>query len=143
MNVTLLVWLASFAGVAVLLGLTMYGLICLSDLENDFINPHDSATRINAGVNPEAAIQAALTALYLVTGNWLSFLYSVPMLAYNVRLYMRGEQRVHVTDIFSQLSLRKKVFLLKLFYYLIFFVFVIYSLVKIVVILAVADEGGP
>ncbi len=43
----LLVWLVAFVLQSGLLGTCMYKLIQLSDLENDFINPHDAARNFN------------------------------------------------------------------------------------------------
>ena len=50
MNFTFLVWLLALLLTAALLGITMYTLISLSDLENDFVNPHDSSVSINRWV---------------------------------------------------------------------------------------------
>ncbi len=50
MNFTFLVWLLALLLCAALLGITMYSLISLSDLENDFVNPHDSSVSINRWV---------------------------------------------------------------------------------------------
>ena len=50
MNFTFLVWLLALVLCAALLGITMYSLISLSDLENDFVNPHDSSVSINRWV---------------------------------------------------------------------------------------------
>lgn len=86
MDAALIIWCLSFLLVAVLLGITMYGLICLSDLEHDFINPHDASTRMNQFALPELGIQAALTVLYLVTWKWFLLLYNAPMLAYHAHV---------------------------------------------------------
>mmetsp|Transcript_23034 Transcript_23034/g.78476 ORF Transcript_23034/g.78476 Transcript_23034/m.78476 type:complete len:83 (+) Transcript_23034:243-491(+) len=40
-------WAICFFLEGALLGVLMYTLICLSDLEKDFVNPHDSSARIN------------------------------------------------------------------------------------------------
>eukprot|EP00271_Cylindrocystis_brebissonii_P021388 TRINITY_DN7579_c0_g2_i2.p1 TRINITY_DN7579_c0_g2~~TRINITY_DN7579_c0_g2_i2.p1 ORF type:complete len:142 (+),score=30.84 TRINITY_DN7579_c0_g2_i2:440-865(+) len=122
-----LLWLISFLVVAALLGIVMYMLICLSDLENDFINPHDSTLRINKFLLPEMVLQGSLTALYLVTGRWFMFLFNVPLLLFHLRLYLRKEYLVDVTEVFNQLPYEKKLRLVKLFFYLAFFVLVIYS----------------
>eukprot|EP00271_Cylindrocystis_brebissonii_P021387 TRINITY_DN7579_c0_g2_i1.p1 TRINITY_DN7579_c0_g2~~TRINITY_DN7579_c0_g2_i1.p1 ORF type:complete len:157 (+),score=33.08 TRINITY_DN7579_c0_g2_i1:440-910(+) len=125
-----LLWLISFLVVAALLGIVMYMLICLSDLENDFINPHDSTLRINKFLLPEMVLQGSLTALYLVTGRWFMFLFNVPLLLFHLRLYLRKEYLVDVTEVFNQLPYEKKLRLVKLFFYLAFFVLVIYRLVE-------------
>ncbi|KAL0049820.1 hypothetical protein WJX82_010520 [Trebouxia sp. C0006] len=48
--INLLVWLLAFLMQAGLLGIVMYSLISLSDLENDFVNPHDSSAALNKWV---------------------------------------------------------------------------------------------
>ncbi|KAH6758364.1 Cornichon family protein [Perilla frutescens var. hirtella] len=61
-------------------------LMCLADLEFDYINPYDSASRINRVVLPEFITQGVLCFLFLVTGHWFMSLLCVPYLYYNVRL---------------------------------------------------------
>lgn len=59
-------------------------LMCLADLEFDYINPYDSAIRINQVVLPEYVIQAGLSLLFLLTGHWIMALLCAPYLYYNV-----------------------------------------------------------
>lgn len=61
-------------------------LMCLSDLELDYVNPYDSSSRINAVVIPEFALHGLLSLIFLVSGHWLMFLFCVPTLYYNARL---------------------------------------------------------
>lgn len=44
---TVALWALAFGGQAALLGAAMYGLVVLSDLEADFVNPHDCAASLN------------------------------------------------------------------------------------------------
>lgn len=60
--------------------------MCLADLEFDYINPYDSASRINQLVMPEFITQGVLALLYLFTGHWFMALLSVPYLYYNMTL---------------------------------------------------------
>eukprot|EP00897_Mesotaenium_endlicherianum_P006738 jgi/Mesen1/6092/ME000031S05365 len=143
MTWTFLLWLLSFVFFAALLGIDMYLLICLSDLENDFINPHDATSRINVWVFPEMALHGLLTACYLVTGRWLMWLLNMPLLLWHARLsvageleevtwfwYVRKEYRMDVTEVFSQLAYEKKHRLLKLFIYILLFIIVIYRWIE-------------
>ncbi|KAG6382821.1 hypothetical protein SASPL_157468 [Salvia splendens] len=105
-------------------------LMCLADLEFDYINPYDSASRINQVVLPEFITQGVLCFLFLVTGHWFMSLLCVPYLYYNVRLggscrnenavdtlgYHRRQHLVDVTEIFNLLSWEKKERLFKLGY---------------------------
>jgi hypothetical protein len=61
-------------------------LMCLADLEFDYINPFDSSSRINKVIMPEFVLQALLSVLFLLSGHWAMFLLSVPMVYYNYTL---------------------------------------------------------
>ncbi|KAF9615347.1 hypothetical protein IFM89_022998 [Coptis chinensis] len=108
--------LLSFFFLISILGIVVYQLMCLADLEFDYINPYDSASRINRVVLPEFIAQGVLCLLFLVTGHWIMFLLSVPYLYYNARLYMRRQHLVDITEIFNQLNWEKKQRLVKLVY---------------------------
>ncbi|XP_071707556.1 protein cornichon homolog 4-like isoform X3 [Rutidosis leptorrhynchoides] len=101
----------------------MMQLMCFADLEFDYINPYDSASRINFVILPEFITQGVLCLIYLLTGHWMMFLLSLPYLYYNVRLYTRNQHLVDVTEIFNQLNWEKKQRLFKLGY-LIFLLFI-------------------
>ncbi|RRT74284.1 hypothetical protein BHE74_00025930 [Ensete ventricosum] len=88
--------------------------MCLADLEFDYINPYDSASRINKVIYPEFVLQGALCLLFLLSGNWLMLLLCVPYLYYNVRLYQQRQHLIDVTEIFNQLNREKKRRLFKL-----------------------------
>lgn len=90
--------------------------MCLADLEFDYINPYDSASRINKVILPEFITEGVLCFLYLVTGHWIMSLFSVPYLYYNLRLYTRREHLIDVTEIFNLLEWEKKKRLFKLGY---------------------------
>jgi len=61
-------------------------LMCLADLEFDYINPFDSSSRINKVVMPEFVLQVLLSVLFLISGHWAMFLISAPMVYYNYTL---------------------------------------------------------
>ncbi|KAI9076664.1 hypothetical protein K1719_041429 [Acacia pycnantha] len=119
----LFAWLISFFLLIALLVIVTYQLMCLADLEFDYINPYDSSSRINKVVFPEFIVQGVLCLFYLVTGHWVMSLFCAPYLYYNVRLYRRREHLVDVTEIFNSLSWEKKQRLVKLFY-LVFILFI-------------------
>lgn len=125
-----LLWLLSFIFVIALLGFVVYQLICLSDLEFDYINPYDSTSRINRLVIPEFVIQGVLCLLFLFTGCWFMCLITAPLVYYHVQLYVRRKHLVDVTEIFNLLNAEKKYRIIKLVYYLILFFIVIYRLVS-------------
>lgn len=112
----LLAWILFFFILIGLLVLVVYQLMCLADLEFDYINPYDSASRINKVILPEFITEGVLCFLYLVTGHWIMSLFSVPYLYYNLRLYTRREHLIDVTEIFNLLEWEKKKRLFKLGY---------------------------
>uniref|UniRef100_A0A1D1XI01 Protein cornichon 4 n=1 Tax=Anthurium amnicola TaxID=1678845 RepID=A0A1D1XI01_9ARAE len=114
MEASVFVWLAAFFMLFGLLGLLVFQLMCLADLEFDYINPFDSASRINGVIMPEFVLQGLLSVLFLLTGHWLMFLFCVPTLYYNVILYQRRQHLVDVTEIFNLLNREKKRRLIKL-----------------------------
>ncbi|KAL2650673.1 hypothetical protein R1flu_018801 [Riccia fluitans] len=141
--VELTLWLFSFFGVAGLLGIVVYQLMCLSDLEFDYINPFDSASSINKFVLPEFILHGALCTLYLFTGYWVVFLLNLPLAYYHTRLYMSKRHLVDVTEIFNHLSKEKQYRLMKLGFYLVLFFIVIYKLVVAAVLLILEHDRGP
>ncbi|KMT12241.1 hypothetical protein BVRB_5g101860 [Beta vulgaris subsp. vulgaris] len=114
----LFAWLISFFVIIALLVVVVYQLMCLADLEFDYINPYDSAIRINQVVLPEYVIQAGLSLLFLLTGHWIMALLCAPYLYYNVTRYMNNQHLVDVTEIFNLLNWEKKKRLIKLGYLL-------------------------
>ncbi|XP_068651140.1 protein cornichon homolog 4-like [Aristolochia californica] len=112
----LLVWLLSFFLIVGLIGLVVYQLMCLADLELDYINPFETAARVNGTLKPEYVIQGVLCLAFLVTGHWLMFLFCLPYLYYNLRQYRQNQHLVDVTEIFNMLSWEKKQRLIKLAY---------------------------
>ncbi|KAM3308685.1 Protein cornichon -like protein 4 [Capsicum baccatum] len=109
-------WLLFFFILVALLVMLVFQLMCLSDLEFDYINPYDSASRINGVVLPEFITQGVLCLLYLITGHWFMSLLCVPYMCYNYRLYTRRQHLVDVTEIFNLLNWEKKQRLFKLGY---------------------------
>ncbi|GFP82271.1 probable protein cornichon homolog 2 [Phtheirospermum japonicum] len=103
--------------------------MCLADLEYDYINPYDSASRINKAVLPEFVTQGVLCILHLITGHWVMSLLCVPYAYYNVTLYSRGRHLVDVTEIFNQLPWEKKIRLYKLGYLVIFLALTIFLMI--------------
>lgn len=118
----LFAWLISFFILIGLLVIIVFQLMCLADLEFDYINPYDSASRINKVIIPEFFTQGGLCLFFLVTGHWFMALLCVPCLYCNVKMYMDNQHLVDVTEIFNMLHWEKKKRLFKLAY-LIFILF--------------------
>ncbi|CAI9775719.1 unnamed protein product [Fraxinus pennsylvanica] len=109
-------WLLFFFILIGILVMLVFQLVCLADLEFDYINPYDSSSRINKTVLPEFITQGVLCFLFLMTGHWVMSLLCIPYLYYNVRLYMQRQHLVDVTEIFNLLSWEKKQRIIKLGY---------------------------
>ncbi|XP_019189436.1 PREDICTED: protein cornichon homolog 4-like [Ipomoea nil] len=114
--VDLFAWLLSFFLLVAILGLLLYQLMCLADLEYDYINPYDSASRINKVVVPSFIAEGMLCILHLIVGHWFMCLLCLPYLYYNFKVYTRGRHLLDVTEIFNQLPWEKKIRLYKLGY---------------------------
>ncbi|KAJ4794220.1 hypothetical protein LUZ62_045466 [Rhynchospora pubera] len=136
----LILWVWALVSVMSLVGLCLYQLITLSDLEFDYINPFDSSARINAVVIPEFLLQALLCASFLLTWHWFSFLLALPVTCYHLNLYLKRRHLVDVTEIFRSLNSEKKYRIIKLALYVTLFVIVIYRLVLTAVTLLMDDE---
>ncbi|KAM3322933.1 protein cornichon 4 [Capsicum chacoense] len=103
--------------------------MCLADLESDYVNPYDSAAEINIIVVPEFVLQGALCFLHLVMGHWLMCLACLPYLYYDVKVYTGRRHLLDVTEIFNQLPWEKKIRLYKLGYLGILLVFSIICMI--------------
>ncbi|KAK9058958.1 hypothetical protein SSX86_021575 [Deinandra increscens subsp. villosa] len=119
----LIAWLFSFFILIAVLALVLYQLMCFLDLETDYINPYELATKINNIMLPEFITQGVLCVLHLVTRHWIMFLFCLPYLYYNVNLYVHRRHLVYATEVFGELSREKKQRIFKLVYlaFLLFF----------------------
>ncbi|XP_024389696.1 protein cornichon homolog 1 isoform X1 [Physcomitrium patens] len=127
MEMDFILWLLCFFAVVSLLGVLVYQLMCLSDLEFDYSNPFDSSVNINSCIVPEFFIHGTLGCTYLLTGHWWLFILNVPLAYYHTSLYLRKQHLLDVTEIFSHLGREKKYRLVKLAFYLLLFVIVIFK----------------
>ncbi|KAI4356809.1 hypothetical protein L6164_000797 [Bauhinia variegata] len=125
----LFLWLLTFFFILGLLCLLGYQLILLVDLEFDYINPYDTAARINNVVLPEFITQGILCFILLISGHWFMFLVSLPYLYYNVRLYITRQHLVDVTEIFNQVKWEKKQRFFKVGYLVMLFLFSLFWLI--------------
>ncbi|XP_022030193.1 protein cornichon homolog 4 isoform X1 [Helianthus annuus] len=110
----LIAWLLSFFILIAVLALVLYQLMCFLDLETDYINPYELATKINSITLPEFITQGVLCFLHLVTRHWFMFLLCLPYLCYNVNLYIHKRHLVYATEVFGELSREKKQRIFKL-----------------------------
>ncbi|EPS74239.1 hypothetical protein M569_00515, partial [Genlisea aurea] len=111
-----LTWLLFFFILIAILVMVVFQLMCLADLEFDYINPYDTASRINKVVLPEFITQGVVCVVFLITGHWVMSLLSLPYLYYNAKLYLGRKHLIDVTEIFNELNWEKKQRLVKLGY---------------------------
>ena len=105
----LFLWILAFLVLGAVMGINLYALICLSDLQADLINPHDCAGRINKLVMPEIIAHAAAAGLMMLCGSWSMILVNGPLIAWHVRQVGRNQHLADVTEIFNQLDKEKSV----------------------------------
>jgi len=124
-------WLYLFAVLmaAGLLFAMVFYIIMFSDLECDYINPIDLCQRLNAFVLPEMGAHAFLTVLFLLSGQWLSLFWNLPLLAFNVQKVQQQNHMYDATEIFRTLSVHKKESFIKLGFYLISFFYYLYRMI--------------
>lgn len=131
-------WLYILAVVvnAVNLFLQVFFTIMYSDLECDYINPIELCNKLNKYIVPEACIQGALTLLFLINGQWFSFLLNLPILAYDANKIYNKNYLLDATEIFRTLSKHKKESFIKLGFHLLMFFYYLYRMIAALI----ADE---
>lgn len=125
----LLLWLVCFLINIAVIALNLYQLLTLSDLEDDYINPYDSASRLNAVIVPEFVLHAVLCALFLLTWHWIILLITAPIAYYNMTLFMKQQHLIDVTEVFRVLQTEKRKRIVKLAFYLFLFIIITVRLV--------------
>ena len=80
-----------------MLGILMFALITLSDLESDLVNPHDCAVRLNSLLLPEIVLQSMLCTFFMVTLSVTGTVTNLPLLVYNLRMFFSGKMELDVT----------------------------------------------
>ncbi|WMV19170.1 hypothetical protein MTR67_012555 [Solanum verrucosum] len=144
-----ILWLIFLAINISLISLLIYQIVCLTDLEADYMNPYESSSRINSVVLKEYILHGAFCILFLVTGHWFIFLLTLLPAYYNVRKssqnvaapvldpyrienfwrirhgFLSRQHLIDVTEVFRFIESEKKIRILKLGFYLVLFVLVL------------------
>ncbi|CAL6430718.1 unnamed protein product [Bathycoccus prasinos] len=121
-------WLSLFVFLGAGLGMNMYILVCLTDLQNDFMNPHDTANRINK-IGETGSFVPLSGGYYHVCDETIWILYS------------KKEIYVDVTEIFNVLDREKKIRGWKVVFFSVVFIITTYRLVEEVVHTMMTDSG--
>lgn len=135
-----ILWVIFFVLNMGLIAANLYQIVCLTDLEADYMNPYDSSSRINAVVIPEMVTHGVCCALFLLTGHWFMFLLTLPITIYNAMLYSKRRHLIDVTEVFRSIDVEKKLRIAKLAFYLFLFVIVIIRMVIAIVNNLIDDE---
>ncbi|EPX70823.1 cornichon family protein [Schizosaccharomyces octosporus yFS286] len=101
--------------------LHMYFTVMYSDLKDDFINPIDLSRKLNYYVIPEMMLHAISSVLLLFSGAWVCFIFNLPMMLWNVQLYLTHNHLHDSTTIFKDVSNRQKRSFIKLAWFSILF----------------------
>ncbi|KAK2979835.1 hypothetical protein RJ640_010726 [Escallonia rubra] len=124
-----ILWVIFLVMTMVLVASNMYQLVCLSDLEADYMNPYETSSRVNAVIVPEMVLHGVFCFVLFVTGHWIMFLITLPIGCYNMMLFMKRKHLIDVTEVFRSLNSEKKNRIAKLGFYVILFALVIIRLV--------------
>ncbi|CAI5472542.1 unnamed protein product [Closterium sp. Yama58-4] len=125
-----LVWGFAFVAAGLLVAVGIFCLVTLSDLQHDYINPHDSAASINRFLLPDMLAHAAVALLLLLFPPSLLglvlFALNVPLLLFHARCLLAGSYTVDVTEVFVQLPELRRLWQKKVALYCIMVLPVIY-----------------
>ncbi|KAK8963815.1 hypothetical protein KSP40_PGU014390 [Platanthera guangdongensis] len=106
----------------------------------DYINPYDFSSRINAVIVPEFIAQGILSGLFLLTWQLIPFIIMAPISYYHLQMFWKKKHLIDVTEIFRQIEGQKKYRMVKLAFYFTMFILVIYRLVLCAVTLIINDD---
>lgn len=120
---------------SILLGLNVWFLIILSDLECDYINASSACNQLNSYILPEIVVQAIGMIFLTVNWHWILFALNIPLLAYQVLKFINVPSgSIGVFDpaeIHNQRRLKgfMHTMLVKLAFHLVFFFIYLYSMI--------------
>ena len=86
--------------------LSLHELVMLIDLQNDYINPHDCARKVNALALPQLGLLAASAGVCVLSGRWISALLYLAALA--LLESNRAGAHVDVTEVMRTLATKRK-----------------------------------
>lgn len=67
------------------LAINIYVVVALTDLQHDFMNPHDAARKINRLLTSEIIAHASGCAFGFVSGHWVIAFANVPLVAWHAK----------------------------------------------------------
>lgn len=100
-----------------------------SDLSCDYINPIDLCNKLNPYILPEIALHTFTTSMLLLTGNWISLFFNLPILAWNVKKVLDKNTTLDATEIFRTVSRHQKESFVKLGLYMLLFFWYLFQMI--------------
>lgn len=91
--------------------------------------------------NPDLIAQAAITAVHLLGGHWITAALQACVLAYNANLWYTRKHLLDVTEVFRQVTPRRKALSVKLAFHVLLFVWTIYRFIEIMVLALITPTG--
>lgn len=107
----------------------LYFIIMYSDLEADYLNPMELCETMDFALPLEAMVQAAGSIAFLLCGEWLSFLFCLPVFAYNACRYQQTRLKFDATTIFKTVRGYRIESIVKLVYYFLLFCYFLYGMI--------------
>lgn len=65
----------------------IWNIIAFDDLKTDYKNPVDLCNNLNPLVLPEYGIHLFISLLLLAGGQWIAFIFNLPLIVYNIHRY--------------------------------------------------------
>eukprot|EP00088_Acartia_fossae_P041740 TRINITY_DN4366_c0_g1_i1.p1 TRINITY_DN4366_c0_g1~~TRINITY_DN4366_c0_g1_i1.p1 ORF type:complete len:153 (+),score=4.30 TRINITY_DN4366_c0_g1_i1:42-500(+) len=109
MELDISIWMFCLVISSFLLFLTVYMMIILSDLESDYLNSRDCASRLNLWVFPRILMQVSHSAALLIGQNWTVAFLSLPFTC--LLLYRRGKQKPGHSGLFDPTEIHNRLVL--------------------------------
>ena len=109
-----ILWFTNFLGSVFCSGLSLYFYLAHDDLEHGSMEPFDISEQISKYWPMEFFVQAFITLSCLLNGNWMLFLFNLPMAVHNGRQYMRSEYKFHIISLKEYRNLDRNIKRLKI-----------------------------
>lgn len=101
-----------------------------SDLSCDYINPIDLCNKLNPYILPEIGLHAITTLMLLLSRNWLSLLFNIPLVAWNAKKVLDKNTTLDATEIFRTVSRQQTESFVKLGAYLLLFFWYLFQMIS-------------
>ncbi|VDO97596.1 unnamed protein product [Soboliphyme baturini] len=121
---------------AVLIFLTIYHIIAFDELKTDYKNPIDQCNSLNPLVLPEYASHLFFNLFFLLTQQFGSFLWNLPLIVYHCYRYM-NRPKMSVPGLYDPTTIMNadilnsamRIGCIKLGFYLVSFFYYLYSMI--------------